>query len=180
MAPDEDVEQLILRAGLGDRAAFGRLYQATSAKLFGLCLRVLKDGAEAEDALQEAYVKIWHNAGRYAQNGMDPMAWLVTVTRNAAIDRLRRRRESAVEAQVYEARPDPSPGPEDAAAAASERRRIDACLAELEADRAGAVRAAYLDGATYDDLAARYGVPLNTMRTWLRRSLIRLRECLTR
>lgn len=178
MSGREEIEALIARVALGDRAAFSALYAATSAKLNGVLIRILQDRAEAEDVLQDVYVKIWRNAGRYAANGLSPMTWLITIARNAGIDRLRARPRVAG-GEVPDA-PDPAPGPEAAAVAASEARRIAACLGELEADRAAAVRGAYLDGMSYEDLARRHAVPLNTMRTWLRRSLIRLRECLAR
>ncbi len=179
MSTREEIEALIARVALADRAAFRVLYSATSAKLFGVVLRILGERAEAEDVVQEVYVKVWHGAGRYAANGLSPMTWLIAIARNAAIDRLRARPRGMAQAEVPETA-DPAPGPEAQAVAASERRRIEACLGELEADRAEAVRGAYLDGLSYDDLARRHGVPLNTMRTWLRRSLLKLRECLTR
>jgi RNA polymerase sigma-70 factor (ECF subfamily) len=178
MSGREEIEALIARVALGDRSAFRALYGATSAKLHGLLIRILGDETEAEDVLQDVYVKVWHNAGRFAANGLSPMTWLITIARNAGIDRLRARRRFAGEAPADAA--DPAPGPEAAAVAAGEARRIAACLEELEPDRAAAVRGAYLDGLTYEALASRHGVPLNTMRTWLRRSLIRLRECLSR
>lgn len=178
MRQREEIEALIARTALADRAAFAALYAATSAKLYGLLIRILQDEAEAEDVLQDVYMKIWRGAGRYAANGLSPMTWLITVARNAGIDRLRARPRLS-DAEPAEA-PDPAPGPEAAALAAGEARRIAACLAELEPDRAAAVRGAYLDGLSYETLAERHGVPLNTMRTWLRRSLIRLRECLAR
>jgi RNA polymerase sigma-70 factor (ECF subfamily) len=181
MTDTAHIEELIARTALGDRAAFSALYDATSAKLFGVCLRVLDNRAEAEDVLQEVYIRIWHKAGMYAVNGLSPMTWLITLARNLAIDRLRarRRRAEAADDDLPEMA-DRAPTPEGAAIAASEAGRIAACLGELEPDRAGAVRAAYLDGASYADLAARYGVPLNTIRTWLRRSLLKLKDCLSR
>jgi RNA polymerase sigma-70 factor (ECF subfamily) len=175
-----DIEDLILRVAQGNRAAFEALYDSTSAKLFGVALRVLKDRTEAEEALQEVYVKIWHNAGRYTVNGLSPMTWLITLARNTPVDRLRKLRRSADHTQIEERVVDPGIGPEDATIAASERSRLVACFGELPGDRAEAVRRAYLEGETYADLAGRFDVPLNTMRTWLRRSLLTLRECLTR
>lgn len=175
-----EIEDLIGRVAAGDRAAFLALYDRTSAKLFGTCLRVLNDRADAEDVLQEVYVKVWRNAGRYSANGLSPMTWLIAVARNAAIDRLRARRAPAEDVEEMAGLADAGPTPEAAAIAASDRARIRACLDELEADRAGAVRGAYLEGMTYQQLADRHGVPLNTMRTWLRRSLLKLRECLSR
>lgn len=176
-----EISNLIIQVALRDRDAFDRLYLATSAKLFGTCLRVLKDRAEAEEAVQEVFVKIWLRADRFAVTGQSPMSWLIAVARHHAIDRLRARHPTAVglHDDAMEVR-DPTPGPEAHAVAAGERRALDICLGELEAVRADAVRAAYLDGDSYADLAARHGVPMNTMRTWLRRSLMRLKECLQR
>ncbi|GAA5067327.1 sigma-70 family RNA polymerase sigma factor [Roseibacterium beibuensis] len=174
-----ELEALIARVALGDRAAFSALYDATSAKLFGTCLRVLKVRAEAEEVLQEVYVLIWQKADRYQVTGHSPMTWLITLARNRAIDRLRARKPST---EIDDALPlaDAAPGPEAKAVAAGEARRVVACMDELKADRAAAVRGAYLDGMSYADLAERHAVPLNTMRTWLRRSLQQLKECLSR
>ncbi len=175
-----DVEDLIARVSLGDRAALAALYDATSGKLFAVCLRVLKNRSEAEDTLQEVYLRIWDKADRYAVTGHSPMTWLITVARNLAIDRLRTRRGGMVDLDQVGELTEPRPGPEAQSIAASEHRRLSACFDELPQDRADAVRAAYLDGATYQSLADRFDVPLNTMRTWLRRSLISLKECLSR
>jgi len=180
MTTRNDVEELIAQVGLGNRAAFSSLYDATSAKLFGVCLRILNDRAEAEDALQETFVRIWQKSNTYAANGYSPMTWLITLARNLAIDKLRKRKAGSVDIdEVYDLA-DSGPTPEAAAAASSERAQIDGCLDELEPDRAGAVRDAYLEGHSYNELAAKYDVPLNTMRTWLRRSLAKLKDCLTR
>lgn len=175
------ISELILRVALRDRAAFDTLYNATSAKLFGTCLRVLKDRAEAEEVVQEVFVKIWLRADRFAVTGQSPMSWLIAVARHHAIDRLRARREAVggIDDAALDIR-DPAPGPEARAIAVEEQRRLNECLGQLETGRADAVRAAYLEGDSYADLAARHDVPLNTMRTWLRRSLIRLKECLQR
>ena len=182
MATREEIEGWLAAAGLGDRRAFGPLYDATSAKLFGIALRILKDRGEAEDALQDIYVKIWDKADRYQVNGLSPITWLSTVARNHCIDILRRKRTDAVRSEMPQddALADDAPGPEAQAVAVGEARAIRDCMAELEAQRAEAVRRAYLGGETYADLAARFDVPLNTMRTWLRRSLIALQDCMAR
>lgn len=176
----QDISKLILRTALRDRAAFDDLYRRTSAKLFGVCLRVLSDRAEAEEALQEVYVKIWTRADRYAVSELSPISWLVAVARNHAIDRLRARRPSGADLDQAVEIADAAPGPEDAALWRSEGQRLARCFEELEVARAAAVRGAYLDGDSYAELAERHGVPLNTMRTWLRRSLMKLKECLER
>jgi RNA polymerase sigma-70 factor, ECF subfamily len=178
VASPEEIEAMIVRVGLGDRAAFSALYDATAAKLFGVCLRILRNRADAEEALQDVFVRVWQKAGSFAANGLSPMAWLVTLARNLSIDRLRARKAPAQDlASVPDLR-DAGPTPEASAVAASERARIETCLGALDGGRAEAVRGAYLEGWSYQDLAERFGVPLNTMRTWLRRSLMKLRECL--
>ncbi len=176
----DEIEALIARVAMGDRAAFEELYDRSSAKLLGVCLRVLSKRAAAEDAMQDTYVKIWNNADRYRANGLSPMTWLITIARNTSIDRLRARRagHQNIDTPGLELAA-PGPSPEDMAVAGSEAQKLVHCLGTLEPDRAEAVRGAYLDGDTYADLAERFQVPLNTMRTWLRRGLIALRECMS-
>lgn len=180
MTTSADLEDMMARITLRDRDALASLYDATSAKLFGVCLRVLQNRSEAEDVLHDVYLRVWQKADTYAVTGHSPMTWLITVTRNMSIDQLRKRRPETGSDDAMVLVADAGPSPEAAAIASSERARIEACMGELESDRADAVRAAYLEGETYRDLAARFGVPLNTMRTWLRRSLMKLRDCLTR
>ncbi|MBE3637561.1 sigma-70 family RNA polymerase sigma factor [Mangrovicoccus algicola] len=178
---DSELSELIARVVLRDRQAFLDLYSASAPKLFAITLRLLKDRAEAEDVLQEVFVKIWNNADRYLPDVASPAAWLNAVARNAAIDRLRARRPAARSEglDAAERLADPGPGPEAEAILRSEGRRIETCMEELPSDRAEAVRRAYVEGESYLELAERYAVPLNTMRSWLRRSLIQLRACLS-
>ena len=180
MTTRADIEEMIARIKLRDREAFASLYDATSAKLFGVCLRVLKNRNEAEDMLHEVYLRVWQKADTYAVTGHSPMTWLITVARNMSIDRLRKKRPENGGDDAIALVADDSPGPEAAAIARSQRAQIEACMAELDTQKADAVRSVYLEGDTYKDLAARYDVPLNTMRTWLRRSLMKLKDCLTR
>lgn len=176
-----ELEQLIARVALGDRDAFDQLYEATSAKLHAICLSVLKDRPEAEETLQEVYIRIWQNAARYSANGLSPMTWLITIARNRAIDRLRSRSAAPATAPAEAAAvlPSAEPGPETATIRAQERQMLDECLAQLAEPQAGAVRAVYLEGITYADLAEREGKPINTVRSWLRRSLLRLKDCVS-
>jgi RNA polymerase sigma-70 factor, ECF subfamily len=179
MATD-DISKLIGRVSLKDRAAFSELYRLTSPKLFAICVRILRDRTEAEEALQEIYIKIWQRADRYASGETNPMSWLSAITRNHAIDHLRARKPVANTIDEAYDLADSAPDPERTAINTAEGRRIDNCMNELEADRADAVRKAYVEGLSYQELADMFGTPLNTMRTWLRRSLLKLRECMER
>jgi RNA polymerase sigma factor (sigma-70 family) len=170
----------LARIAAGDRAALRIVYQDTSAKLFGVCLRILNDRSEAEDVLQEVYLTVWRKAGSFDPTRASPITWLVAIARNRAIDRLRagaagRRMEPIESAEGVQ---DPAPGALDVVAAGQEHARLAGCMGELEVRQAAAIRAAFLDGNTYEELAARMSVPLGTMKSWIRRGLLKLRACL--
>jgi RNA polymerase sigma-70 factor, ECF subfamily len=116
-------------------------------------------------------------AARYDADKGRGMTWMIAIARNLAIDRLRIR-PPAQSDEGMDTVIDSAPRAETRLVAAGEARRIADCFATLEPDRAEALRGAYLSGLSYTDLAARHSVPLNTMRTWLRRSLLKLKECL--
>ena len=179
---DDPIATLIGRIAARDRAAFRDIYPAAAAKLMGVLLRILRDRAEAEDALQEVFTRVWLRAERFDAAKGRGMTWLIAIARNHAIDRVRARPPVA-EAPRDAGDPvdmvaDDRAGALDALVARGEARRIVDCLAALEPDRARCVQGAYLEGWSYDDLARRFDVPINTMRTWLRRSLLKLRECM--
>ncbi|MEM8654295.1 MAG: sigma-70 family RNA polymerase sigma factor [Pseudomonadota bacterium] len=174
----DDLDGLIARVALADRQAFDELYAMTSGRLFAVALRMMKNRAEAEDVLQDAYVRIWQRAGSFRPGERRSMSWLITITRNLAIDRMRLRTAPVAPIEMAQDVPDAGPTPEAALAQSESRAQIDACLEELDNRRAEAVRAAYLEGWSYQELADRFDTPLNTIRTWLRRSLMRLRDCL--
>lgn len=175
------IEALIARTALGERLAFDALYDATSAKLLSVCLSVLKDRPEAEEALQETFIRIWNNAGRYAVNGLSPMTWLITIARNCSIDRLRRRKGGPAPAplDLADSVASPAPGPEEQTIMNQQRDRLQSCLDEIGEPHADAVRAVYLEGASYADLAKAADAPLNTVRSWLRRGLLQLKDCVS-
>lgn len=174
---DDPIADLLTRCAAQDRAAFRGLYAATSAKLMGVLLRMLKDRHEAEEALQEVYTRIWLRAQRFDPTRGRGMTWVITVARNLAIDRLRARPQEMDEVD-YDHIPDSAPRAESRLVALGEARRIADCFGTLEPARASALQGAYLDGLSYADLASRHAVPLNTMRTWLRRGLAALRDCM--
>lgn len=173
-----DLDQLIARVALKDRRAFDRLYAETSGKLFAVAVRIMKNRSEAEDVLQEAFIRVWQRAQSFRPGQAKAISWLIAITRNLAIDKLRAKRAPVAAIEMAEDVPDAQPTPEAATAASQERAQIENCLDELEDRKAEAVRSAYLEGYSYQDLADRFDTPLNTIRTWLRRSLLRLRDCL--
>jgi RNA polymerase sigma-70 factor (ECF subfamily) len=170
----------LVRVAGGDRAALRVVYQDTSAKLFGVCLRILKDRGEAEDVLQEVFVTVWRRAASFDPGRASPITWMVAIARNRAIDRLRasaisRRMEPIESADAVS---DPAPAAVERVELAQQHQRLSRCLEELEARQASAIREAFLDGTTYEELATRMSVPLGTMKSWIRRGLLKLRTCL--
>lgn len=170
------------RTGAGDRDAFRRVYEATSAKLMGVTLRILVDRQVAEDVLQDTYLTVWRKAETFDPARASPITWLVTIARNRAIDRLRSgvnlRRSTPIDEAMDLAADAPSP--ERVTELGDDVRRLNVCLGELDDRTGGAIRTAFIDGATYDELARREKVPLGTMKSWIRRGLMRLKACLER
>lgn len=172
----------LARVGAGDARALGEVYDRTAAKLFGICLRILGDHAEAEDALQEVYVAVWHGAARFAPERASPITWLATLARNRAIDRLRasgRPRAAALGEEALTVADD-SPDAFDRLETSEECSRLLRCLGELDPRAGMAIRAAFFDGQTYPMQAAASGTPLGTVKSWVRRGLARLKVCLER
>ncbi|HEY8229066.1 MAG TPA: sigma-70 family RNA polymerase sigma factor [Rhodanobacteraceae bacterium] len=174
----EALVRLLQQSARGDREAFAEIYQRTSSKLFGVCLRMLRERGEAEDALQNVYITIWRRADSFDPTRAAAMTWLITLARNQCIDRLRQHREALLDDAVADNLADPAPGPAAHGEASQQRQRLERCLGALAEQQRQAVCAAFFSGATYNELAERCDVPLATMKSWIRRSLIRLRTCL--
>jgi RNA polymerase sigma factor (sigma-70 family) len=172
----------LARVAGGDRTALRIVYQDTSAKLFGVCLRILNDRSEAEDVLQDVYVTVWRKAASFDPNRASPITWLVAIARNRSIDRLRSgtlsRRTEPIE-EAAEVR-DQAPGAVEALMQSQQHARLATCFGELDDRQGAAIRSAFLDGVTYEELSARMKVPLGTMKSWIRRGLLKLRTCLER
>jgi RNA polymerase sigma factor (sigma-70 family) len=162
----------------GDRAAFQMLYERTSAKLFGVSLRILRDRAAAEEALQDAYLKVWQNAERFSGDYGTPIAWLCTVARNTAIDRARSERMPRTadgdDAGILE-RIASVDGVDVVA-----RESLRTCLGQLDEEARSCVVLAYCEGLSREELAERFARPVGTIKTWLHRSLKALSQCLER
>lgn len=178
----DELSEALGRVGSGDRAAFRRVYEATSAKLMGVCLRILSDRQLAEDVLQETYVTVWRKAEAFDASRASPITWLVTIARNRSIDRLRSGAASRKSVPVDEAfdLADDAPAADDLVAGRQDARRLAGCLGELDERTSAAIRTAFFEGVTYEQLAAAEGTPLGTMKSWIRRGLLRLRSCLER
>jgi len=177
----EALSTALSRIGQGEAAALKELYEKTSGKLFGICLRILGEPSEAEDVLQEVYLTVWRNAATFERGRASPITWLSTIARNRAIDHLRMRRpERVAPIEAALAISDAAPSAQLGLEAIEDSTQLQACLAELDPPLQGAIRAAFLDGHTYEVLARKAGVPLGTMKSWIRRSLIKLRACLER
>ena len=165
----------------GDRSAFHDVYQRTSAKLYGVCCRILGEGQDAEDALQDAYVNVWRRADRFDATRASPITWLAAIARNTAIDRLRARgnRVMAPIEDVFDLADD-RPRADALLEQADEAARLNGCLRELPGRDANLITTAFMEGATYPELATRSGEPLGTIKSRIRRALARLRDCLCR
>jgi RNA polymerase sigma-70 factor (ECF subfamily) len=174
-----DLAVLLTRVATGDRAAFSALYRAAAPKLLGVILRILNRRDLAEEVLQEVFVRIWDRAGDFDAGAGAPLAWLSTIARNRALDSLRRRRETSIEDEpaAFEV-PDAADDPAVQAERSADLKRLMGCLETLDEDKRRMVLLAYHQGLSRDELAARFNVPVGTVKTWLHRSLARLKECL--
>ena len=171
--------EALVRTGAEDRDAFRTLYDLTAAKLFGICLRICGERQAAEDVLHDVYLLVWRRAGGFEPGRASPITWLATIARNRAID-WRRAQGSRPTSPIADAPDiaDSSPLASDQLEAAGESARLHACLDALEEQQRGAIRTAFFDGVTYAELAERQGVPLGTMKSWVRRGLLALKRCL--
>src|ERR1700730_8311111 len=175
----DDLNRLLQDAGRNDQKAFAELYKRTSSKLFGVCQPMVSDRGEAEEVLQETYTAVWRRAASFDATRATAITWLVTLSRNKAIDRLRQRREVLLDdPKNLEVAVDEQSAPAADAENSQEYVRLQRCLDELEPQQQSSVREAFFTGATYNELAARCKVPLGTMKSWMRRGPLQLRQCL--
>jgi RNA polymerase sigma-70 factor (ECF subfamily) len=179
MSDPADLADLLAATAKRDQAAFQALFRATRAKLYGVALRILKRHDLAEEVVQETYVNVWNNAARFDAAVASPVTWMATIARNRAIDLLRKRREASIEDEpaAMEIAAD-LPNPLAARETSEDLQRLMACLGRLDEERKRLVLLAYYDGLSREQLAARFAAPVNTIKTWLRRSLMEIRDCL--
>ncbi|SEN08578.1 RNA polymerase sigma-70 factor, ECF subfamily [Duganella sp. CF517] len=177
---------LLQRVSLQDHAAFKQLYDLTSAHLYGVAMRFVRQRELADEILQDAFINVWQQAGSYAATLSTPMTWLITIVRNKSLDRLRKGKLESDNTSSFE---DNSPDqyqeevmehadPHDLFAAATEKIEVTRCLSQLDAPQRQSLALAYYNGLSHSELAEQLQVPLGTAKAWIRRGLDRLKKCL--
>jgi RNA polymerase sigma-70 factor (ECF subfamily) len=179
-ATGPDLAALLKACALGDEAAFARLYDEVSARVYGLVLRVVRDPAQSEEVAQEALLDVWRTSARFDPDRGSPVSWILTIAHRKAVDRVRSAQASTDREDTYGSRNQERAF--DQTAEAVERsldaQRVRAALDTLTETQRGAVELAYLGGYTHTEVAALLGVPLGTAKTRIRDGLIRLRDTL--
>jgi RNA polymerase sigma factor (sigma-70 family) len=184
-----ELSALLSRTALGDRAAFAQLYERTSGHLFAVLLRVQRDRAQAEDLLQDVYVSVWRAAGGFDAARSQPLTWLTSIARNRAIDSLRRtqtqpqllsttRDDDDDSPDAAEQAADANPGPLELLDRACDARQLAHCMDGLSAAQRQSVALAFYDGLSHAEVAEHLNQPLGTVKSWLRRALQALKQCL--
>jgi len=169
----------LLATASGDQASLRDVYELTSAKLFGICLRICGEREAAEDVLQEVYVRVWRRAGAYDAAVASPITWLAVIARNASLDwRRTAHRFATVSDEALADVADDLPAADDMLLREEARARLMVCLDDLDAQQSSAIRRAYLDGLTYQQLADSTATPLGTIKSWIRRGMQKLKGCL--
>lgn len=177
--PQHQHLRLLSATAQGDRQAFAELYQLSAGKLYAISLQMLQRRDRAEDAVQEAFVRIWHNAGDYQQEKGTVLTWMISIARYRALDMLR-----ATKSRREDSNDDGYDGPEDNHTPEidlyqnRERVRIDKCMDHLEGPQRQAIHLAYFKGFTHFEVCDHLESPLGSVKSWIRRGLERLKRCL--
>jgi RNA polymerase sigma-70 factor (ECF subfamily) len=181
MLTQAELVWLLAAVAKGDKAAFERLYGATRAKLYGVLLRILGRPEAADDVMQETYLKVWQMAGKFDPTVASPITWMVAIARNRAIDIVRKKADVSVEdsPEALGVAAD-TPPPLARREMTEELRRLLGCLGKLDPEKQRIVLLAYYSGWSREQLSHKLDIPVNTIKTWLRRSLIEIRECMGR
>ncbi len=177
----EKLAHLLARTALGDRAAFAQLYEATRSKLFAVSLRIVRERPLAEEVLQDSFVSIWRHAGEYARAKSAPTTWMTAIVRNRSLDLVRRiREEPDVDDALASNLVDESAAPDREALDRAGAHTLRECLGELDAEQRQSIALAFFHGLSHSELAAHLRRPLGTVKTHIRRGLLKLRDCIAR
>ncbi|OIN48222.1 RNA polymerase subunit sigma-70 [Pseudomonas azotoformans] len=174
----DPLRPLLAQCALGNRRAFETLYRSVSPRLHGVALRFMGRPDLAEEVLQEAFVRIWYNASRYEAHLSAPMTWMVNITRNLAIDQLRKHREQPLAEGQQDALLDEAPSAHDQLDSERQARTLNRCLDTLDGMQRQSISVAYFQGLSCSELAEHLAAPLGSVKSWIRRGMERLRRCL--
>ncbi len=177
---NDHLAALLAHAGLGDRQAFSDLYEASKSKLFGVSLRIVRERHIAEEVLQDSFVKIWHHAADYAAAKSAPMTWMTAIVRNRSLDIVRRPDHEVADENDYFAlnMPDDRPSPADQLASKRDQAEIVRCMKGLDDEQNSAILLAFFQGLSHTEVADKLDRPLGTVKTHIRRGLLKLKDCL--
>jgi RNA polymerase sigma-70 factor (ECF subfamily) len=184
--PDAHLMSLIDRVAARDEAALKALYELTSSKLYGLSLRVVRNSEWAEDVLQDAFLQIWRSAPDYRASLSPPMAWLGLIVRSRSLDLLRRRKAErdhltdSIDDEMADSLEGDSPNPMDTSLASQQAWALHQCLGKLDNKQRDVISLAYLRDLSHGELSQQLQLPLGTVKTWIRRGLEQLRQCMSR
>lgn len=178
--PETGLIGMLQRMATGEEAALAEFYDAAGPCVYGLAVRILHDAAAAEEVTLDIFYQAWHQAGRFDARRGSAKAWLMTIARNRAIDRLRsrqesQRREASLEGEARRIM-DPRPGPQTEAMLADHGARVRRALAELSAEQREVIELAFFEGLSHGQIAQRLGNPLGTVKTRIRLGIRHLAE----
>jgi RNA polymerase sigma-70 factor (ECF subfamily) len=178
IADADQLRRLLAQCSLGDRRAFETLYRSVGPRLHGVALRFMGRSDLAEEVLQESFVRIWNNASRYESHLSAPLTWMINITRNQAVDQLRKHRDRPLSDVEEQALVDESPSAHEQLSSAREASALNRCLESLEGMQRQSITVAYFQGVSCSELAEHLAAPLGSVKSWIRRGMERLRRCL--
>lgn len=180
-ADQDELLRLLVAVAQGDREAFQGLYERLAGQMFGLCYKLAGQQELAEEALQDAFVQIWHHAAEYHSDRGSPLGWMMTIARYRTLDLIRARKvRQTAGAEWLENIEDQRQGPLEASLQSAGAMMLNGCLRELSDGQRDSILLSYYKGLTHDELAQALSTPIGTVKSWIRRGLLALKRCLER
>jgi RNA polymerase sigma factor (sigma-70 family) len=170
---------LLVESSRGNEKAFEQLYKKTSGRLYGVAFQILPRKDWAEDVVQEAYVRIWHNASEYLAERGSVLTWMITILRYRAIDKLRASRRMPAHEQLHDEHYEGDTDPFRMIEFSADRQVLRGCLDTLVEKQRQSIALAFYQGFTHEQLSEHYAAPLGTVKSWVRRGLMSLKRCLS-